>query len=92
MKEALKQRWPKKCSVGEFATRWYTKPCSKTVINRIKSGKLPGGQEHEKGPWYVWVVNSNLDPAFGYDVAANDSVNESKGSAIADAILTRLKA
>lgn len=93
LKQAHQHCWPKKCSASEFAQRWYTKPCAKTVINRIKAGKLPGGQEYETGPWFVWVINTNLDPAYGYGYAlsANDSQDESTASAIANTILNGIR-
>lgn len=49
--------WPKKMSVRQYTDRWYVSGSrtTKSVINDIKAGRLPGDVE-ESGAWFVWVM------------------------------------
>lgn len=61
----LKHTWPKRMPVSQFITRWYTSRSHQSVINDIKSGALPGGNEGANRSWYVWV-HADFTPAHGY--------------------------
>lgn len=61
-----KHVWPKRMPIGQFSKRWYTSRCRQSVINDIKSGALPGGNDGAGRSWYVWV-NSDFTPAHGYN-------------------------
>lgn len=61
----LKHSWPKRMPVSQYITRWYTSRSHQSVINDIKSGALPGGNEGANRSWYVWV-NADFTPAHGY--------------------------
>ena len=55
-----KTEWPKLISASAYAKRWYVDRTPKSVINDIKSGRLPG--EKDGNSWCVWV-NADLTPA-----------------------------
>lgn len=57
-------QWPKRLSAGSYAGRWDADLTKNTVVNRIKSGALPGGQD-EGGRWFVWV-HKDFTPAWDY--------------------------
>lgn len=58
-------QWPKRLSAGNYAGRWDADLTNKSVVNRIKSGALPGGQD-EGGRWFVWV-HEDYSPAWDYE-------------------------
>lgn len=86
-----KQMWPKKMGATQYAKRWYTDRCAKSVINDIKRGLLPGGQEENKS-WFVWV-HADFTPAHEYQAPETSSPAGSRtGNTLADKVLARLSA
>lgn len=77
--------WPKKLSAAGYRDRWYVDRTKESVINDIKRGNLPGGQE-PSGQWFVWV-NADMSPAHGHQGPAAKPAGT--GNALADAILRR---
>lgn len=79
--------WPKKMSVRQYADRWYVNGSrtTKSIINDIKAGRLPGDQE-ASGAWYVWVL------ADGSPARPAAQKNPKTGNDIADSILRRRRA
>lgn len=76
--------WPKKLSAADYLKRWYVKRCKQSVINDIKKGNLPGGQE-PSGLWFVWV-HSDMSPAHGYQ-GPQEPCKQGTGNTLADKIL-----
>lgn len=62
MNTLIVSEWPKLISASAYAKRWYVDRTPKSVINDIKSGKLPG--EKDGNNWCVWV-NADMTPAVG---------------------------
>jgi len=83
--------WPKKMGATQYAKRWYTDRCAKSVINDVKRGLLPGGQEENKS-WFVWV-HADYTPAHEYQGPEKIMIPGARtGNALADKVLSRLPA
>lgn len=80
--------WPKKLSASGYRNRWYVDRTKESVINDVKAGRLPGGQE-PSGGWYVWV-NADMSPAHSYQGPEIQSIGKGTGNALADQILSRM--
>jgi hypothetical protein len=79
-------QWPKRLSASNYAKRWDADLCARTIINRVKANKLPGGQD-EGGRWFVWV-HSDYTPAWNYQGPEfAPTPIPSKAQSIADNIL-----
>ncbi len=86
--KAVSEQWPKKLSAMKYTTRWHVDRTKESIINDIKAGRLPGGQE-ASGAWYVWV-HADLSPAHGYQGPDfSPQQGSGTGNAVADKILER---